>query len=146
MKFFLFLVLFIKLHLFSESLTLRSGISYRKTQKLLSKSKPEKTVNDKKPEVLPKIGFAQLFQLITMGAGAPSLGEYKGTDPNGKMFFELDANNFLDSDGNSLQTKQKYFNDGYVEEDTGDKKPPGFWANLVSGGKLQQEWEKDIKN
>jgi hypothetical protein len=33
-----------------------------------------------------------------MGAGAPMLGEYKETDENGRMIFELEANNYVDSD------------------------------------------------
>ena len=40
--------------------------------------------------------------------------------------------------------KAKYFNEGYVEEEDG-LKPPGFWQNLLSGGKLQSEWEEKIK-
>ena len=42
--------------------------------------------------------------------------------------------------GNSKQLKGKYFNDGYVESDFVDK-PPTFFANLLSGGKLQSEWD-----
>ena len=63
------------------------------------------------------------------------LGEYKGTDPEtGKMMFELEANNL------EKQTKAKYFSDGYTEADFASP-PPGFWSNLISGGKLQQEWD-----
>ena len=107
-------------------------------------SSPEAKKSVDNAKMIPKIGFGEMIQLITMGAGAPSLGEYKRTDENGKMFFELDANNFADAEGNSLQTKQKYFIDGYVEDENSDK-PPGFWSNLLSGGKLQSEWEKKIK-
>jgi hypothetical protein len=32
-----------------------------------------------------------------MGAGAPGLGEFDRMDENGKMFFKLEANNFVDS-------------------------------------------------
>ena len=88
--------------------------------------------------------FSDLLTLIQMGAGAPSLGEYERTDENGKMFFKLEANNAYDKDGNSVQTKAKYFLDGYVEEET--DKPPGFFENLLSGGKKQGEWESRLKN
>jgi hypothetical protein len=56
-------------------------------------------------------------------------------DENGKMIFELEANNF------GGETKAKYFTDGYVEEKNEDS-PPGFWQNLASGGRLQTEWEE----
>eukprot|EP00596_Hydrurales_sp_CCMP1899_P001811 CAMPEP_0119035194 /NCGR_PEP_ID=MMETSP1177-20130426/2141_1 /TAXON_ID=2985 /ORGANISM="Ochromonas sp, Strain CCMP1899" /LENGTH=107 /DNA_ID=CAMNT_0006993161 /DNA_START=218 /DNA_END=541 /DNA_ORIENTATION=- len=91
----------------------------------------------------PKFTFSKLIQLIGLGAGAPMLGEFRGMDENGKMMFELEANNLVDSEGNSLQTKKKYFRDGYVEEKN-DMSPPGFWSNLISGGKLQGEWEAKI--
>jgi hypothetical protein len=91
----------------------------------------------------PKLTFGKLVQLITMGAGAPMLGEVKEIDKDGKMIFELEANNLVDSEGNSIQTKAKYFRDGYVEEKS-DMSPPGFWGNLVSGGRLQGEWEAKI--
>jgi hypothetical protein len=46
-----------------------------------------------------KIGIGGLIQLITMGAGAPSLGEFDRVDPEtGKMFFKLEANNLTDKD------------------------------------------------
>ena len=69
------------------------------------------------------------------------LGEFDKIDPvTGKMLFKLEANNFADKDGNSLQTKAKYFENGYVDRDDGNT-PPGFWENLKSGGKLQADWE-----
>lgn len=88
--------------------------------------------------------LGKLAQLMAMGAGAPMLGEFKEMDENGKMIFELEANNLVDSEGNSIQTKAKYFTDGYVEE-RNDMSPPGFWDNLMSGGKLQGEWEAKIR-
>ena len=96
--------------------------------------------DDKKPQMT----FGTLVQLISMGAGAPMLGEFKEIDENGKMIFELEANNLVDSEGNSIQTKAKYFRDGYVEVKD-DLSPPGFWGNLVSGGRLQGEWEAKIR-
>ena len=83
---------------------------------------------------------------MTMGAGAPSLGEYERTDENGRMWFKLDANNYVDADGNSVQTKAKYFEKGYIPgEDSAVEDAPGFFQNLVSGGKLMQEWEAKQK-
>lgn len=92
-----------------------------------------------------KFSLGGLFQLILMGAGAPSLGEYKETDENGRMIFELEANNYVDSKGNVKQTQARFFTDGYVEDDFNER-PPGFWANLLSGGKLQGEWDKKHSN
>lgn len=92
----------------------------------------------------PKMTIGKLAQLMAMGAGAPMLGEFKEIDENGKMIFELEANNLVDSEGNSIQAKAKYFTDGYVEEKN-ELSPPGFWGNLMSGGKLQGEWEAKIR-
>ena len=72
-----------------------------------------------------------------MGAGAPSLGEFKRWEGS-KAIFELEANNFADSDGNSLQLKKKYFLDGYVEEE--GEKPPSFFENLLSGYHYYNEY------
>jgi hypothetical protein len=30
-------------------------------------------------------------------------------------------------------------------ESRDDIDPPGFWQNLISGGKLQTEWEEQMK-
>lgn len=89
-----------------------------------------------------KLTLGGIVQLILMGAGAPGLGEYKGTDEKGKMFFELEANNLVDSSGNDIQTRAKFFNDGWVEGSDEEIKPPGFFQNLVSGGKLMEEWDQ----
>jgi hypothetical protein len=43
--------------------------------------------------------------------------------------FELEANNF------NLDDRGSYFDDGWVAEDDG---APGFFENLMSGGKLQR--------
>jgi len=51
--------------------------------------------------------------------------------------FELDANNFSDKDGNIK--RGQYFEDGYLDT-TGDK-PPNFLENLLSGGKLQRDFD-----
>ena len=68
------------------------------------------------------------MQLVTTGAGTPSLGEYKSMDKKtGKMNFELEQNNCYDAEGNSLQTKGTYFTDGWVEEPKKDKKKGSGW-------------------
>lgn len=77
-----------------------------------------------------------LAQLVTMGAGAPSLGEFKEIDESGKAIFELEANNFL------KETDGKFFERGYVEGSDDDIGAPGFFENLLSGGKAMREWEK----
>lgn len=59
------------------------------------------------------IDFSGLAQLMTMGAGAPSLGEFTGMEDN-KMMFELEGNNFSDEDGNIK--KGAYMEDGWVDE------------------------------
>ena len=108
----------------------------------LSATKSSKGAESEQPdaaETKKKLTLGGVFQLMAMGAGAPMLGEYKETDENGKMMFELEANNY------NKELKSKNFNDGWVE-DSADaiNKPPGFFANLLSGGKLQEEW--DAKN
>ena len=114
------------------------------TQMAKGKKAPES--NTAEPKEKPaKFTLGALVQLITMGAGAPSLGEYKRTDENGRMFFELEANNFVDAEGNSMQTKQRYFTDGYVDDRDEGNKPPGFFQNLLSGGRLQEDWERSLK-
>ena len=76
-----------------------------------------------------------LAQLVTMGAGAPSLGEFKEIDESGKAIFELEANNFL------KETDGKFFEQGYVEGSEDDIQAPGFFENLLSGGKAMRDWE-----
>ena len=92
------------------------------------------------PSEKPKLSIGNVIQLILMGAGAPALGEYKGTDDNGKMMFELEANNL------DLQRTARCFNDGWVEgEDSEIPPPPGFFENLLSGGKLQEQWDASYR-
>lgn len=63
-----------------------------------------------------KIGFSGIIQLITAGAGAPFLGDFEGVDEEtGKFMFSLEANNLVDEDGNSKQTKMPYFESGWVD-------------------------------
>jgi len=113
--------------------------------KILAKNKNienEKQSPSPEKNLFPKIGLGALIQLVTMGAGAPSLGEFKRWEGT-KAIFELEANNLVDKEGNSLQTKAKYFLDGYVEAE--GEKPPGFLDNLLSGGKKMEEWSERIE-
>eukprot|EP00607_Mallomonas_marina_P008200 CAMPEP_0182416574 /NCGR_PEP_ID=MMETSP1167-20130531/924_1 /TAXON_ID=2988 /ORGANISM="Mallomonas Sp, Strain CCMP3275" /LENGTH=127 /DNA_ID=CAMNT_0024589479 /DNA_START=119 /DNA_END=502 /DNA_ORIENTATION=+ len=96
------------------------------------------------PTLVPKIDMKNLFQLLTMGAGAPSLGEFKEFDKSGKAIFELEANNFMDSEGNDIQQRGKFFKEGWVDDDA-VAGAPGFWPNLFSGGRLMTEWEESKK-
>ncbi len=95
--------------------------------------------NKAEPDQKFKLSFGKLVQLIGMGAGAPMLGEFKGVDERGALQFELEANNY----GKELESVN--FLDGQVDK-FGDLKPPGFFANLASGGKLQSEWDEKIKD
>ena len=124
----------------SNSYLIRSN-RYQIKQQYLAKNKNEE--EDNSPKALPKIGLGALVQLVTMGAGAPSLGEFKRWEGT-KAIFELEANNLVDSEGNSLQLKKKYFLDGYVEDE--GEKPPSFFENLLSGGKKMEQWTERIEN
>ena len=80
------------------------------------------------PEVTEEkkgIDFSGLAQLMTMGAGAPMLGDLKKinwdkTEAEGGAFaqFELEANNFEDEDGNIK--RGAYVDQGYVDPDYED--------------------------
>jgi len=71
------------------------------------------------------ITFEGLSQLITMGAGAPMLGDLKKVNLNkpeaeggAALQFELEANNFEDENGNLKSGK--YRDEGWVDEDAPD--------------------------
>ena len=73
----------------------------------------------------PGISFEGLSQLITMGAGAPMLGELRKTNFNkpeaeagAAMQFELEENNFEDENGNIK--RGAYTDSGWVDEDAVD--------------------------
>lgn len=69
------------------------------------------------PKDEKKIGLSGLAQLITAGMGSPFLGDFEGVDEEtGKMMFSLEANNLVDKDGESKQTKMPYFESGWVDE------------------------------
>ena len=91
-----------------------------------------------------KLSLDGLMQVMAMGAGAPMLGDLKKVNLNkpeaeggAALQFELEANNF------NLDDRGSYFNDGWVAEDDG---APGFFENLMSGGKLQREWDQKRKS
>mmetsp|Transcript_11967 Transcript_11967/g.34143 ORF Transcript_11967/g.34143 Transcript_11967/m.34143 type:complete len:145 (-) Transcript_11967:11-445(-) len=63
-----------------------------------------------------KIGLAGLAQLVTAGLGAPFLGDFQGVEKEtGKFMFSLEANNLVDENGDSKQTKMPYFESGWVD-------------------------------
>jgi hypothetical protein len=91
-----------------------------------------------------KLSLDGLMQVMAMGAGAPMLGDLKKVNLNkpeaeggAALQFELEANNF------NLDDRGSYFDDGWVAEDDG---APGFFENLMSGGKLQREWDQKRKS
>ena len=92
----------------------------------------------------PKITLDGLMQVMSMGAGAPMLGDLKKTnfkkpeaEAGAALQFELEANNF------DLNDRGKYFDSGNV--DAGEYDGPGFFENLMSGGKLQREYDKQLQ-
>lgn len=91
-----------------------------------------------------KLSLDGLMQVMAMGAGAPMLGDLKKVNLNkpeaeggAALQFEHEANNF------NLDDRGSYFDDGWVAEDDG---APGFFENLMSGGKLQREWDQKRKS
>lgn len=106
---------------------------------------PKEADEPEKPEKEgPKITLDGLMQVMSMGAGAPMLGDLKKTnfkkpeaEGGAALQFELEANNF------DLNTRGKYFDSGNVDADEYDG--PGFFENLISGGKLQREYDKQLQ-
>jgi hypothetical protein len=128
--------------LFIVGSSFRAAVSHsRHATRFFAKAKgPAPSSKEEKPaEDKNKLTFGKIVQLVGMGAGAPMLGEFKEVDERGRLIFELEANNY----GKELDAK--YFKEGYVEK-ADDLKPPGFFQNLFSGGRLQSEWEEKIKN
>ena len=98
------------------------------------------------PEVVPekkKSFISGLAQLVAMGAGAPMLGEFEKFDDNGRAIFKLEANNLVDANGEVIQTRAKFFSEGWTDasEEALSDKPPGFFSNLLSGGRKMEEWD-----
>ena len=108
------------------------------------KSPPPEPVRVPEPSPEGKKGISGLLQLIAFGAGAPLLGEFEKFDEKGTALFKLEANNLVDSKGETIQTRAKFFNEGWTEASEQAIKPPGFLENLLSGGRLMEEW--DSKN
>lgn len=81
---------------------------------LTPKNDKEEDKQEKKDD--KKIGLSGIVQLITAGAGAPFLGDFQGVDKEtGKFMFSLEANNLVDENGESKQTKMPYFESGWVD-------------------------------
>ena len=107
--------------------------------------KPKEPEEPKEPEKdKPKITLDGLFQVMSMGAGAPMLGDLKKTnfkkpesEGGAALQFELEANNF------DLGARGKFFDNGSDDETQFDN--PGFFENLISGGKLQREYDKRME-
>ena len=79
--------------------------------------KDDDNKNKKDPSLAEKkIGLAGLAQLVTAGLGAPFLGDFQGVEKEtGKFMFSLEANNLVDENGDSKQTKMPYFESGWVD-------------------------------
>ena len=102
-----------------------------------------KSTSDDAPDAKPKevkkgIDFSGLAQLVTMGAGAPMLGDLKKVnfgkseaEGGAALQFELEANNFEDEKGNIKSGA--YRDEGWVDEDAPD--PMAFLGKLFGGGK-----------
>jgi hypothetical protein len=87
-----------------------------------------------------KIGLAGLVQLITAGAGAPFLGDFQGVDKEtGKFMFSLEANNLVDENGESKQTKMPYFESGWVDPEDLAKEQK---RKEAGGGGFKFPWQQ----
>ena len=73
-----------------------------------------------------EIGLSGVVQLITAGMGAPFLGDFQGVDDDGKFMFSLEANNLVDENGESKQTKMPYFESGWVDPEDEARAKEGF--------------------
>jgi hypothetical protein len=94
-----------------------------------SKGNSNKSQQAATDSVVPekKIGWSGVVQLITAGMGAPFLGDFEGVDQEtGKFMFSLEANNLVDEDGNSKQTKMPYFENGWVDPEDEKRAKEGF--------------------
>jgi len=55
--------------------------------------------------------------------GSPFLGDYQGVDKEtGNMMFTLEANNFMDENGDSPQLLAKHFENGWVDDEEEKRK------------------------
>ena len=108
----------------------------------MPKEEPEE---DGKPKEEKKLTLDGLMQVMAMGAGAPMLGDLKKTnfekpesEGGAALQFELEANNF------DLNTRGTYFDNGSTGTST-TYDNPGFFENLMSGGKLQREYDERMR-
>ena len=100
---------------------------------------------DAKDDNKPKITLDGLLQVMSMGAGAPMLGDLKKTnfdkpesEGGAALQFELEANNF------DLNSRGSFFDSGWTGDEAGEE-GPGFFENLMSGGKLQREYDERMR-
>jgi hypothetical protein len=105
----------------------------------------EEPKEDGKPKEEKKLTLDGLMQVMAMGAGAPMLGDLKKTnfekpesEGGAALQFELEANNF------NLDDRGKYFDNGSTGTST-TYDNPGFFDNLMSGGKLQREYDERMR-
>uniref|UniRef100_A0A7S3NKU3 Photosystem II reaction center Psb28 protein n=1 Tax=Aureoumbra lagunensis TaxID=44058 RepID=A0A7S3NKU3_9STRA len=98
----------------------RSSIVIPKRQALhiVAASPPEKKGNESREG---KITMQGLFELVSLGLGAPNLGKFKGVDKEtGTLNFELESNRFIAKDGKEYNSfdnsKATYFEYGEVDE------------------------------
>lgn len=98
--FLLFICVMTQVHSFQIS---RLSQHHRQSSTIMNakspspKPSPVNPVETTSEEPKRAINLSNLLQLVLMGAGAPGLGEFDRMDENGKMFFKLEANNFVDS-------------------------------------------------
>ena len=92
-----------------------------------------------------KLTLDGLMQVMAMGAGAPMLGDLKKTnfdkpesEGGAALQFELEANNF------DLDARGEYFDNGSTGTST-TYDNPSFFDNLMSGGKLQREYDDRMR-
>ena len=92
-----------------------------------------------------KLTLDGLMQVMAMGAGAPMLGDLKKTnfdkpeaEGGAALQFELEANNF------DLDARGEYFDNGSTGTST-TYDNPSFFDNLMSGGKLQRQYDDRMR-
>ena len=105
----------------------------------------EEPKEDGEPKEEKKLTLDGFMQVMAMGAGAPMLGDLKKTnfekpesEGGAALQFELEANNF------DLNTRGTYFDNGSTGTST-TYDNPGFFENLMSGGKLQREYDERMR-
>ena len=106
---------------------------------------PKEELKEGEEKEEKKLTLDGLMQVMAMGAGAPMLGELKKTnfekpeaEGGAALQFELEANNF------DLDARGEYFDNGSTGTST-TYDNPSFFDNLMSGGKLQREYDQRME-